>query len=280
MAKSSTATRNHKIVKVLSSFINALVYMFLPLWPKKRVTLLALLSEQIVPIFSNPVMPNTMLKFWCFGGWSSYRAQSATEKEKATILWIDTFENNSIFWDIGANIGVFSLYAGGTKKISVLGFEPSASNFAVFVKNIELNALDDVITPLQLALSSQTKIDYLHMQTNAPGNTGAQFGEEAEKNVFKQGVLGFSIDEFIEQFGVEIPNYIKIDVDGLEKEILVGAEDLLKRNELKSIAVELTVGSSEQIEADVILKFNGFILEKSEDTVQGRDTVKNYFYHR
>ncbi len=281
MAKSSTASRNKKVGDLFSTFINGLVFLLLPFWPKRRTTMLAILSEKIVPIFYNQVTPSESIKFWCFGGWPSYRAQSATNKEKATIEWIDSFEDGSVFWDIGANVGVFSLYAAKTKKrLNILAFEPSASNFAVFVKNIELNEADNIITPMLIALSSKTQLDYLHMQTNEPGNTGAQFGQKAPTKGFKQGILGYSADDFVAQFKTPIPNYIKIDVDGLEKEILLGAEKILKNKNVKSIAIELTAGSSEQVKADQILTSYNFKLEKSQDTVQGKSSVQNYFYYR
>lgn len=281
MAKSSTASRNQKIVNLFTTFINGLVFLLLPFWPQRRTTMLAILSEKIVPVFYNQVTSAASVKFWCFGGWPSYRAQSATNKEIATIEWIDNFEDDSVFWDIGANIGVFSLYAAKTKKrFNILSFEPSASNFSVLVKNIELNEADDTITPMLIALSSKTQLDYLHMQTNVPGNTGAQFGKKVSEKGFKQGIIGYSADDFIAQFKTSIPNYIKIDVDGLEKEILLGAEKLLMHTDLRSIAIELTAGSSEQVEADRILTSYNFKLGKSQDTVQGKSSVQNYFYYR
>ncbi|MCT4656307.1 MAG: FkbM family methyltransferase [Cohaesibacter sp.] len=281
MSKTSTASRNFRIVSKFASIVRGLVFILLPFWPKRRTTFLAILSEQLVPVFDNDLVQPGGLKFWCFGGWPSFRAQSVTDKETATIAWIDGFQDNSTFWDIGANVGVFSLYAAQTKPgMTVFGFEPSATNFAVFVNNIEQNRLDDKITPMLLALSSQTKLDYLHMPTNMAGNTGGQFGQADSSASFKQGILGFSADDLVKAFDIALPNYIKIDVDGLEKEILVGAKELLQQETVKSVAIELTVGSPEQIEAHAILEEAGFALKEAQDTVVGKDVVKNYFYFR
>ena len=50
--------------------------------------------------------------------------------EPETIEWIDNFEKKeTIFWDIGASIGLYSIYAGiKHKKIKIISFEPSTSN--------------------------------------------------------------------------------------------------------------------------------------------------------
>src|SRR6516225_6093965 len=64
------------------------------------------------------------------------RAGSVLSKEPDTIRWIDSFEPNDVFWDIGANVGVFSLYAA-RRKVRVLAFEPSAGNYMILCRNVE-----------------------------------------------------------------------------------------------------------------------------------------------
>ncbi|MBQ4415162.1 MAG: FkbM family methyltransferase, partial [Methanomicrobium sp.] len=54
-----------------------------------------------------------------------------------------------------------------------------------------------------------------------------------------QGMIGFSIDEFLRYYGLKVPNHIKIDVDGLEKDILSGAKETLRDPRLKSVLVEI-----------------------------------------
>ena len=56
---------------------------------------------------------------------------------------------------------------------------------------------------------------------------------------FKQGILGFTIDEFIEKFDPDFPNHIKIDVDGTENKIIEGGSKTIADPRLKSILIEL-----------------------------------------
>src|SRR5262245_31131064 len=67
------------------------------------------------------------------------RSTSILSKEPDTIAWIDNFESSDVFWDIGANVGVFSLYAARQCGVRVVAFEPSADNYMVLCKNVEMS---------------------------------------------------------------------------------------------------------------------------------------------
>ena len=79
-----------------------------------------------------------------------------------------TFSEGDVFWDIGANVGAYSLIAARVTKATVLAFEPSAQTFSLLVKNVELNngyiiaELDDDVrdfTPIaQLLIANKFRI--------------------------------------------------------------------------------------------------------------------------
>ncbi len=108
--KKSTASRNHKVVKGL---VNSFALAFSPLGKRRKESLLSLISEAIVPEIEVDVGADRPLKFWCFGGWSFYRAKSILEKEPLTIKWLNEIEQGSVFWDIGANLS--SVLTGGRR---------------------------------------------------------------------------------------------------------------------------------------------------------------------
>src|SRR5215467_14181444 len=66
--------------------------------------------------------------FYCLGDLAQWRAQTLLAKEPETIEWIDSFADGDTFWDIGANIGIYSVYAAVSRRVRVLAFEPSAAN--------------------------------------------------------------------------------------------------------------------------------------------------------
>jgi len=67
-----------------------------------------------------------------------WRAYTILTKEPETIEWINNFEKKDILFDIGANVGIYSLYAS-KKKIRTVAFEPAFHNFKKLKKNIKLN---------------------------------------------------------------------------------------------------------------------------------------------
>jgi len=191
-------------------------------------------------------------------------------KEPETIEWIDSFQNEDTFWDIGSNIGCYSLYAA-KKGNSVVAFEPSAANYFLLQKNILCNQLDKNIQAFCLVFSDTSELGYLNMSTIQMGGAISLFGERTETVIcvdetnevkFSQGMLGFSIDEFIKYFHLSVPKHIKIDVDGIENKIIRGAKKTLPDKNLKSLLIELDFNKPEYNEEILkILEGSGFKLE-------------------
>ncbi|MEK9627560.1 MAG: FkbM family methyltransferase [Nitrospinota bacterium] len=188
---------------------------------------------------------NGNLRLYCPGRLPIYRAETFFTKEPETLEWIDDFEENAVFWDIGANIGIYSLYAGLKKRIEVLAFEPAAPNFYLLNRNIEINQLENKITSFGIAFNDVTQLDHFFMSNTEIGSALHSFSKATDwkgqsfSPKFKQGMIGFTIDEFIKRFDPKFPTYIKIDVDGIEKQIVEGAVETLNDIRLKSILVEL-----------------------------------------
>ena len=278
--KKSPATRNQKIVNIL---VKVLKISLLPLGMQKRETVLSILSESAVPVTLTRTHKNKEMRFWGFGGWPLYRGRSVLTKEPLTIEWIDSFTPGAVFWDIGANVGVYSVYAATRHEdITIFSFEPSAINQAVLNKNIELNGADKKVTALPLAFNDKTQIDYFYMDATAAGNTGGQFSQEqaGQEQAFRQSCLGFSVDHFVEFYKTDVPNYIKIDVDGIEHLILRGATATLRNTALKSIILEADTDSPEYKEIEDILSASGFEKTQSENTVAGREQPCNMIFSR
>ena len=173
-----------------------------------------------------------------------YPREFAT-REPETLAWIDAFETPCRFWDIGANIGVFSIYAGLRTGVQVRAFEPAATSYGALCRNIEANRLDDRVQAYCLAISDRTELGRLNLSgTNAGSvfnafeSTDDCFGNEIAV-AFRQGVVGFSIDGFRRLFGLAAPNYLKIDVDSIEERILAGACETLRDPDLRSVLIEL-----------------------------------------
>ena len=234
-------------------------------------------------------VPGGRIRFYTRSPLLLARAKRLMSKEEDTIRWIDDFENRAIFWDIGANIGTYSLYAAIRKGATVLAFEPSAANFYVLSHNIQLNNLSDSVTAYCVAFSDHTQLGVLNLAAPEMGGALSQFGRVSETSRYAtdnhstlQGTLGFTIDEFVAHFRPPLPTYIKLDVDGLELPILAGAKEILCNPCLRSLMVELTVTrKSERDEAVELLKSAGLhLVSQGREQGTGTEHGANHLFKR
>lgn len=266
-------------------------------------TFLLLLSKlgngKYIPHFLQLISPVFLIKkdnkkflFWTPNPLTRSRGETLFTKEPETIEWIDTFEEVGVFYDIGANVGVYTIYAGVTKpNLKVFSFEPTFFNYWLLNKNIYLNNLDSKISAFCVALSNANVADYIYMPEIQDGGAMVNFGSNLDYNkekfrpAFKQGSLAFSLDSFISIFKIPVPDYIKIDVDGLENEIVHGALETLKNPKVKSILIELNEAVPADMELLSIITSCGFVLKyKKQGSGMARDSkfalMHNYIFVR
>ena len=240
--------------------------------------------------YTNIVINNQKIGFFTPSEISKWRVNTLYTKEPETLEWIDNFQNSGekiIFWDIGANIGLYSIYAAVKfKNINVIAFEASTSNLAILSRNISLNNLSERIILNQFPLTNKEN-KYLTMSEKNFEEGGAwnSFGEkfDADGNNF-QGennykVYGTTINYLIKNNILEIPNYIKIDVDGIEHMILDGGKEYLKNSKVKSISVEINENFKEQYDQiqKILLESNFvFKYKKNSEMVKKSNSSKIY----
>ena len=187
---------------------------------------------------------------------TDWRIETFFTKEPETLEWIDNFEKKDkiIFWDIGANIGLYSIYSVlRNENVSTISFEPSTSNLRVLSRNISINNLENKIKILSAPLSNKEN-QFLTMNEGDFIEGGAlnTFGENYDfaGNLFdskmKYKILGTTIKNLLDNNILEIPQYIKIDVDGIEHLILEGAGEYLKDKKIKSLSIEINENFKEQ----------------------------------
>ena len=218
------------------------------------------------------------------------RAEDLLAKEPDMIRWLNTIPLGSILWDIGANVGVFSLYAARMRQATVIGFEPLAANFHVLSRNIQINNLERQITAFCVAFADSSKLGVLNVASPEMGSATTHFGKTGDISPYwdgsitaaTQGMVGFTVDEFIARFQPPFPNYLKIDVDGLEWSILSGAKQTLGDSRLRSAMIELSVSNKEETsEALSFLKERGLHLTSTGE-IQGTVSAKaaNHLFER
>ena len=131
------------------------------------------------------------------------------------------------FFDIGANVGWFSIvFASLFENVRVEAFEPNANTMLALSANREINGLSDQISLNEVVLLGERKA--VEEQTNG-------FGSQSEFRAVADGavpiattVLSRTLDDYIDQ---ESPvDFLKIDVNGDDFNILVGGQDFIRRH--------------------------------------------------
>ena len=166
-------------------------------------------------------------------------------REPETLAWIDGFRTPCVYWDIGANVGPYALYAGLRSEVMTYAFEPSPSNYLALCRNIHENGREANIRAYCIALDDRTVLATLDMDDLSAGSFGHSFGDAPtvlrpeHKTIFHQPAIGFSADAFRATFGLATPHYLKLDVDGNENKVLAGARTTIADPTLRSIMIEV-----------------------------------------
>ena len=165
--------------------------------------------------------------------WERYRFLSFWEKEPETIAWIRSFEDGGCFYDIGANIGMYSLYACHLHpRMTVWAFEPQWTNYLSLVQNVALNRFGN-LWPMLAGVSDHTGVARFSIKIAGAGASGGQIGTDGDYPVHIH-----ALDDFSRMFGP--PDYIKIDIDGQEAKVIEGMKGLIADRVFKSCLIEIT----------------------------------------
>ena len=173
-----------------------------------------------------------------------YRYNTWDSKEPETIAWIDSFKDGEAFFDIGANVGVYSLYCASQHPGSqVYAFEPMPKNFIRLLHNVELNGFTNLHC-FNYAIDHWTHLDNIYVPRNAVGESGTQIQEakgEDGKDFKPQAeylVQHLTLQAVVSLLKSPKDYHVKIDVDGHERSVLQGMKGLIKNRQPKSILVE------------------------------------------
>jgi FkbM family methyltransferase len=164
-----------------------------------------------------------------------FRHDSFFEKEPETLAWIESFTEMGMYFDVGANIGVYSLYCGAIHRILLaFAFEPQYENFKTLTENIQENGFKNVAA-FPYAVGNTYKKVMFHEFLNQSGASGGQVGS-----------TGYEVTMVkLDNFYMVPPAYVKIDIDGQELAVIQGMTNNLPR--IKSILVEVSRFSKQPI---------------------------------
>ena len=196
--------------------------------------------------------------------------------EKQLIHWVfDNFISpDANFIDIGAHVGTYT-WTCGKKAKHTYAFECSPKTFCYLAANIALHQLEDRVTPFQFALGNEEKMMDYYIRSEDGGGNGIKELCVADSQCKKRSVYMKTLDSF--QF--ENVGFIKIDVEGFEKEVLMGSLETLRRNNYPKILFESWGNWKEKegVPADQIRKELFVYLEGLGYKVMGVSGVRDMY---
>jgi len=151
-------------------------------------------------------------------------------------LSIENFENkvkssfspktNDVVIDIGAHLGEYSLAVAKNAEI-VIAVEANPDTFKILQKNIELNKITNII-PINKAIYDSTGYQNLQIFGDKSGLSSMVMNYEDKSDSIK--VKTETLDRLVDNLKLEKVDWIKIDVEGAEYNVLKGAKQTISLN--------------------------------------------------
>jgi FkbM family methyltransferase len=276
---------NSRINLILRN-INKLLLPVLP-WkiklPPSGVLKIRNSNGQSIRILTNQTNYLTHLIFW-EGGYQSF---------EYTDIFIRLIKKVRTFYDIGANIGYYSLLAAmENENISIVGFEPATGPLFYFRENIRINSFKNIkVEPIALSHKEgeidfyeikNKKYSYLEHNLGGESNTGSK---TSGRNFVLNRVKTSTLDNYIRRNGGGDIDLIKMDTEGTENLILESSARVLR--EMRPIIICETIFNTIEPDLDRIMRsygyeFYGHIpagLLKQETIVRKKDDgISNCFF--
>jgi FkbM family methyltransferase len=190
----------------------------------------------------------------------------ACKKEPETIAFLESIPKGRVFYDIGANVGSYTLIAAYL-KLKVHAFEPVGANYQKLIRNLALNNLNASLHPV--LLWSKTGSVGFRLSSDEPGAALHEVSDSAEP------WMCWTLDDWIDWQKIPSPQYMKLDVDGAELEVLRGATKALQG--VRSLQVEQDATKPEN---DVKGLLSGLGFTQVKETVHGGGPISNVLWSR
>lgn len=203
------------------------------------------------------------------------RATTLLTKEPGTIAWLEqSLRPDDCFWDVGANIGVYSLFAAH-RGARVCAFEPHVANARSLLRNVRVNDVQRV-TVIISPLGSRAGWLQFFYANDAPGSSGSQLGPAVDEHghpfqpVACETKWAIRGDRFAKDTG-HWPDLIKIDVDGLEPAVLQGLTGIMAERPPRAMQVEIHQKTDEDIVS--FMQVFSYALDHRHYTAHGQQAL-------
>jgi FkbM family methyltransferase len=169
--------------------------------------------------------------------------------------------------DAGSNVGYTSLYLAQKfpNILRVVAIEPNDENVRILNKNITLNNLDLYIDVQHCALSNDNRKRFINSQESRDKLDWAN--TTIEKN--DGNISAITVRDIIDNESWEIVDFLKIDIEGYEKELFQAGNNLDYLDCVRIIAIEVHEDAISKTEIELILKNKDFLIFNAGELTVG-----------
>jgi FkbM family methyltransferase len=170
-------------------------------------------------------------------------------------------------FDIGASVGLYTVFIAKTvgKHGRVVAFEPERRSRQRLEENIRLNSLDNVLV-VSDALGRERSRQFLKPDKDFASGANVIFKDKKDPEAAGgEEISVVSGDAFIKERALPVPNALKIDVEGMEDDVLAGLKETLRKPECRTVLCEVHFSNLEKRgkpeapkHIEEILKASGF----------------------
>lgn len=169
----------------------------------------------------------------------------------------EMIQNSSISIDVGANIGITSVWLAKNSK-KVYAFEPEHNNIARFKEQMHLNQIKNVELK-EMVVSDSSEKKTLHIFESYGHHSLSP--QHVTNKVGEIDVQSVTLDDFCHDRGIYQIDCLKVDVEGFELEVFHGSKKMLESKSIKIIIFEhspILINKQNRNKKDVVSFLNGF----------------------
>ena len=211
-----------------------------------------------------------------------WRATETPSLDLDTNTWIKTFNQNDVFYDVGANIGLYSIMAAKFMKATVFSVEIDLMNARMLYENIYMNNCQEKVTVLPFGLDSRSHQEKLFLKTMSYGDALHNLRQPNAMVIDPGGIQVnvpvFRLDDVVKILSLPSPTKIKIDVDGVDLDVLKGSVNALET--VTSLVIEYMPNSETRNQIHNFLSCHGFTFDFDSIGEHTWGTVDGFFAKR
>jgi len=139
-------------------------------------------------------------------------------------------QGDDVFWDVGANVGYFTLVAATAlnHRGQIVAFEPGKNAYARLISNVALNPYRN-IQAFPVAVTDREGEAVLHLLGDI-ADSSASLYPAAQAQAGQEVCRTVSLDHVLDSEGLRPPDLIKLDAEGAELAVLQGATRLIQES--------------------------------------------------